>query len=112
MHFLETRNVGQIVQLTIVSLFHAAVIRVKVKTLFREKKILFDFFTFHFHSQNESKQLASIIPNYEQALEKLLTVCCRYSRESWTPTHVGKGNSKTCSKRMIKPIYIQNRQSV
>lgn len=30
LHFLETRNIGQIVQLTIVPLFHASILRVKV----------------------------------------------------------------------------------
>lgn len=28
-------------------------------------------------------KFASIIPNYEQTMEKLLTMCCRLSREAW-----------------------------
>ncbi len=32
-HFLESRNIGQIVQLTLACLFHTAIINVKVRTL-------------------------------------------------------------------------------
>lgn len=61
LHFLETRNVGQIVQLTIVPLFHSAITRIK----------------------GESKAFAAIIPSYDETMEKLSTMCCRLSREAW-----------------------------
>lgn len=33
--------------------------------------------------QEESVKFSNIIPNYEQTIEKLLTLCCRLSREAW-----------------------------
>lgn len=83
LHFLETRNIGQIVQLTITSLFHAAILRVR----------------------EESSKIASFIPNHEQSLEKLLTLCCRLSREGWTShTTSVKGNSKQKWENMLIEI--------
>lgn len=42
LHFFETRNIGQIVQLTIVPLFHSSILRVKVSKIeisTREKEV-------------------------------------------------------------------------
>lgn len=37
-HFLESRNIGQIVQLTLACLFHTAVLNVKVKSIVNTQK--------------------------------------------------------------------------
>lgn len=73
MHFLETRNFGQIVQLALPSLLHSAILRLR----------------------DESDLFSAVIPNYESVFEKLNSTCCRLSRESWTTNNLNvKSNSK------------------
>ncbi|XP_031617314.1 rab3 GTPase-activating protein catalytic subunit [Contarinia nasturtii] len=83
LHFLETRNIGQIVQLCIVPLFHASILRVR----------------------EESSKFSSIIPNYEKTMEKLQHLCCRLSRDAWiSHTTSTKGNSKQKWENMLMEI--------
>ncbi|XP_037047292.1 rab3 GTPase-activating protein catalytic subunit isoform X2 [Bradysia coprophila] len=64
-HFLESRNIGQIVQLTLACLFHTAVLNVK-----------------------ENVTTSSIVvPDYESNYDKVIAQCCKLSRELWTPSN-------------------------
>ncbi|XP_053672448.1 rab3 GTPase-activating protein catalytic subunit-like [Anopheles nili] len=62
LHFLESRTIGQIAQLTMASLFHVAVLTVT----------------------SVSSSERDTVPQYEEMLERIKTVCCRLSRENWT----------------------------
>lgn len=74
MHFIESRNFGQVVQLALAPLLHSSLLRLK----------------------NESESFAEVIPSYETVFEKMNATCCRLSRESWTTNNLSvKANSKS-----------------
>lgn len=55
--------------------------------------------------KEESLKYASFIPNYEQSIEKLLTLCCRLSREAWTDYSTStRSNSKYKWQNMLTEI--------
>jgi Rab3 GTPase-activating protein catalytic subunit len=75
LHYLESRTVGQIVQLTIAALFHTAILKV----------------------HDEGKSHHDTVPNFAENVEKITSLCCKLSRESWTqnaPTAWGNSHKK------------------
>ncbi|XP_055612781.1 rab3 GTPase-activating protein catalytic subunit [Uranotaenia lowii] len=64
LHYLESRTIGQISQITMASLFHTAIL-----TLAEEAKLDVD-----------------CIPNFQEDMDKLKSTCCKLSRENWVIT--------------------------
>ncbi|XP_050079145.1 rab3 GTPase-activating protein catalytic subunit-like [Anopheles maculipalpis] len=62
LHFLESRTIGQIAQLTMATLFH-----VGVQTL-----------------TQQSGPERAVVPQYDETIDRITAACCRLSRESWT----------------------------
>lgn len=85
-HFLESRNIGQIVQLTFACLFHTAILNVKVKLdaefffekMKKPKKSIF--------LQENVAANSIVIPDFESNFDKIIAQCCKLSREVWTPS--------------------------
>ncbi|XP_058816303.1 rab3 GTPase-activating protein catalytic subunit [Topomyia yanbarensis] len=72
LHYIESRTIGQIAQLTMSSLFHSSV------------KIL----------SNEAGVDGEVIPNFAENMEKIVSTCCKLSRENWiTNAPTPRGNS-------------------
>lgn len=82
MHFFESRNIGQIVQLTLAALYHTALLQIKVRYFFSNTHIRRE--TELYISQDQITTEHSIIPNFNENFEKLKTLCCKLSRESWS----------------------------
>lgn len=61
LHFLESRNIGQIAELTTPTLFHAAILKI----------------------QEEIAQDDFKIPAMTEQMEKIVAQCCKLSRENW-----------------------------
>lgn len=83
LHYLESRTIGQICQLTIASLFHAAIIKL----------------------DNEANTDASLIPNYHENMKKLMNTCCKLSRENWVTKDPGAIRCK--KKNNILNLWLQ-----
>uniref|UniRef100_A0A182SX11 Rab3 GTPase-activating protein catalytic subunit n=1 Tax=Anopheles maculatus TaxID=74869 RepID=A0A182SX11_9DIPT len=62
LHFLESRTIGQIAQLTMATLFH-----VGVQTL-----------------TQQSNPERAVVPQYDETIDRITAACCRLSRENWT----------------------------
>ncbi|XP_055643402.1 rab3 GTPase-activating protein catalytic subunit [Toxorhynchites rutilus septentrionalis] len=83
LHYFESRTIGQIAQLTMSSMFHTA-----IKTL-----------------SDEAGDDAEIIPQFAESVEKIITTCCKLSRENWiadAPT--ARGNSMKKYENLISDI--------
>lgn len=61
LHFLEQTTIGQICQMTMACLFHAALIRVR----------------------DEGEEYADVIPLWNENITKVLQMCCKLSRDVW-----------------------------
>lgn len=82
LHYLESRTIGQICQLTIASLFHSSILKLDI----------------------EAKTDACLIPNFYENMKKLTNTCCKLSRENWiTKDHV----TTRCKKRRILKFLLQ-----
>ncbi|XP_058056659.1 rab3 GTPase-activating protein catalytic subunit-like [Anopheles bellator] len=78
LHFLESRAIGQIAELTVATLFHVALDTAKL----------------------EAATARGAIPRYEETIERLTTTCCRLSRENWsTGTGSATGMTRAVSSR-------------
>lgn len=69
LHFFELMSIGHLIQITISSLVHAVIEKL----------------------QEEVKELAEIIPDWEIMLKKVIQNCCKLSREEWNSPN-NKGN--------------------
>ncbi|GAB0098823.1 Rab3 GTPase-activating protein catalytic subunit [Sergentomyia squamirostris] len=61
LHFLESRNIGQIVELSLSTLFHAAILKI----------------------QEEIAEDGYQIPLLSDQMDKIIAHCCKLSRENW-----------------------------
>lgn len=61
LHFLESTTIGQICQMTIATLFHAVILRVRT----------------------EGAKYADVIPAWRENIQKVLQLCCKLSRDGW-----------------------------
>lgn len=83
LHFLESRNFGQIIQLALAPILHSAILRLK----------------------DESEIFNAVIPNYDTVFDKLNSTCCRLSRESWTTNNLNiKVNSKNKWQALLSDV--------
>lgn len=90
LHFLETRNIGQIVQLTIVPLFHSAILRVKVNWNWNSKKMsnksrricftLFDWYFFREKVKNSRPSFQTMNNKWKNSWR--CAVACR-EKHGW-----------------------------
>ncbi|XP_052864376.1 rab3 GTPase-activating protein catalytic subunit [Anopheles cruzii] len=78
LHFLESRAIGQIAELTVATLFHVALDTAKL----------------------EAATARGAIPRYEETVERLTTTCCRLSRENWS-NGGGTGGGGTGMPRVV-----------
>ncbi|KFB44905.1 hypothetical protein ZHAS_00012817 [Anopheles sinensis] len=63
LHFLESRTIGQIAQLSMATLFHVALLTLSGQPTPSER---------------------DAVPRFSETLEKLTASCCKLSREAWT----------------------------
>uniref|UniRef100_A0A182KGJ8 Rab3 GTPase-activating protein catalytic subunit n=1 Tax=Anopheles christyi TaxID=43041 RepID=A0A182KGJ8_9DIPT len=78
LHFLESRTIGQIAQLTMATLFHAGVLTL---------------------TQNATPERA-VVTGCNEMIDRITAACCRLSRENWTSGTAtgnipGRANSQT-----------------
>uniref|UniRef100_A0A182TVD3 Rab3 GTPase-activating protein catalytic subunit n=1 Tax=Anopheles melas TaxID=34690 RepID=A0A182TVD3_9DIPT len=78
LHFLESRTIGQIAQLTMATLFHVGVLTL---------------------TANATPERA-VVPAFDELIDRMTAACCRLSRESWisgsgAATGPGRANSQT-----------------
>lgn len=71
LHYLDSRSLGQIAQLTMSALFHTA-----IRTL-----------------REETGTDSEVIPNFAESMEKVTGTCCKLSRENWITNAPARGNS-------------------
>uniref|UniRef100_A0A182P0I2 Rab3 GTPase-activating protein catalytic subunit n=1 Tax=Anopheles epiroticus TaxID=199890 RepID=A0A182P0I2_9DIPT len=65
LHFLESRTIGQIAQLTMATLFHVGVLTL---------------------TQKATPERA-VVPAFDETIDRMTAACCRLSRENWTSSH-------------------------
>ncbi|XP_040165301.1 rab3 GTPase-activating protein catalytic subunit [Anopheles arabiensis] len=78
LHFLESRTIGQIAQLTMATLFHVGVLTL---------------------TANATPERA-VVPAFDELIDRMTAACCRLSRESWisgsgAASGPGRANSQT-----------------
>ncbi|XP_065081076.1 rab3 GTPase-activating protein catalytic subunit isoform X2 [Ochlerotatus camptorhynchus] len=71
LHYLDSRSLGQIAQLTMSTLFHTA-----IRTI-----------------QEEAGVEREVIPNFTESMEKVTGTCCKLSRENWITNAPTRANS-------------------
>lgn len=79
LHFFESRNIGQIAEITMASLFHSAIIQLQVLLIFN----LTFFLIYFIYLKKEALEENDVIPNYVANIERIILNCCKLSRENW-----------------------------
>uniref|UniRef100_A0A4Y0BHL8 Rab3 GTPase-activating protein catalytic subunit n=1 Tax=Anopheles funestus TaxID=62324 RepID=A0A4Y0BHL8_ANOFN len=75
LHFLESRTIGQIAQLTMATLFHVGVLTL---------------------AQNATPDRA-VVPQFDETIDHITAACCRLSRENWSSGITGTGPARANS---------------